>query len=451
MTSQPNVLIIHTDQQSCWTLSCYGGNHVETPHIDSLAEEGAILQNFITPVAVCTPSRGCMVTGRYPTFHGAYKNNIPLNRDEITFAHILKDQGYDTGYIGKWHLDGDSKPGWLSSDRSMGFEDCQYMHNRGHFKTMIEKEKDQIETSDVIGDDKTYTTDFLTNRTIDFIEKERDQPFLCMLSIPDPHSPFNVRAPYDSMYKPEDMEIPRSFYLKELPDWAEDGQAGRRSNYPLDQLEESEKKLRQLKSQYCGEVKCIDDNVGRILDALRRKDILDDTIVIFTSDHGEYMGEHGLQYKNHFYETAYRIPFLVRWPSAIRKGTVVNSIITMVDFQQTLLGLMDVAPSGREQGKDASPLLTGKEIPWENECYIHPSYGERAGIFTEEYELAYVFDEYKDHILFHRKLDPEQMNNLYHDPHYSDVVEQLTERIAQHFKQLNVDKNLLPHIIKSRM
>lgn len=269
--NKPNVLIIHTDQQSCWTLSCYGGTHVETPYIDSLADEGALFQNFITPAAICTPSRGCFVTGRYPHFHGAHTNSVELNRDEITFAQIMKDHGYDTGYVGKWHLDGEDYPGWVKPERAMGFDETRYMHNRGHFKTVIEKEDGNHDYSFDIGDEKTFTTDFFADRTVEFIEKDRDQPFLCMLSIPDPHSPFNVRAPYDTMYPEEQMEIPESFYLEKLPDWAETGKKGRPNHYPLDRLEESEQKLRHLKAQYCGQVKCIDDNVGKLLDTLNAK------------------------------------------------------------------------------------------------------------------------------------------------------------------------------------
>lgn len=451
MGKKPNVLIIHTDQQSTWTLGCYGGTLVDTPHIDSLANEGVLLKNFITPAAVCTPSRGCLVTGRYPHFHGAYKNNVPLNQDSITFADILKDQGYDTGYVGKWHLDGDPNPGWMKDRSVHGFDECGYMHNRGHFKEVIESEDGDHATSSKIGDEKTFTTDFLTDKTIDFINKDREQPFLCMLSIPDPHSPFNVRAPYDTMYKPEDMPIPESFYIKDLPDWAETGVPGRQANYPLDKLAESEAKLRRLKAQYCGEVKCIDDNVGKILNTLKEKGVLDDTIIVFTSDHGEYMGEHGLQFKNYFYETAHRVPMVIRWPAKISSKTVVEPIVSMVDFQPTLLGLMDVQASGREQGKDASPMLMGQDIPWVSECYIHPTPEERAGIFTDEYELAYVPDEFKDHILFDRKNDPDQMINLYHDPAYKNVIDELTQRMVEHFKPLQLDKALYPKAIREKL
>ena len=173
MASRPNLLVIHTDQQSCWSLSAYGGTLVSTPNIDSLATEGVILDSFFTNVAVCTPSRGCFVTGRYEHAHGAYRNNIPLGRDEITFAQVLRDAGYDTGYAGKWHLDGTPRPGWVHPERSMGFADARFMFNRGHWKKISDPPMNDMEPVvhpyREIGDDRSYPTDWLTDRAIDFV------------------------------------------------------------------------------------------------------------------------------------------------------------------------------------------------------------------------------------------------------------------------------------------
>jgi len=348
--SHPNLLIIHTDQLSSWAISAYakrlrrvpnyGKVLVETPHIDSLATEGALLENFFTNSAVCTPSRGCLVTGRYPHAHGAHRNNIEMNRDEVTIARVLQGQGYETGYAGKWHLDGPPKPGWVKPDRSMGFADCRFMFNRGHWKKIEDRpgSDPKAHPYGVIGDQTSFTTDWLANKTIDFISKRRSRPFFYLVSIPDPHTPFTVREPYMSMYRPEDMIVPHTF---EEPAPARGKGA-------------AEERLRRNKAHYCGQVKCIDDNVGRIMNALREKGILDNTIVVFTTDHGEYMGEHGLYGKNRWYRTAYQIPFLVRWPKRIKGATVVEEFVTNVDVQQTLLGLMGIRPSGREQGRDAS-------------------------------------------------------------------------------------------------
>ncbi|MGB2864072.1 MAG: sulfatase-like hydrolase/transferase [Sedimentisphaerales bacterium] len=419
----PNLLIIHTDQLSSWAVSAYAGkltstpNYgkilVETPSIDSLAKQGAILYNFFTNSAVCTPSRGCLVSGRYPHAHGAYRNNIEMNRDEMTIARVLQDNGYETGYAGKWHLDGTPKPGWVKPDRSMGFADCCFMFNRGHWKKIVEQPQGNPEVSPykVIGDRETYTTDWLADKTIEFVEKPRTKPFFYMVSLPDPHTPFTVREPYMSMYDPEEMTVPNTF--EESSTGGKDRDA-----------------MKVKKAHYCGLVKCIDDNVGRILASLSDKSILDDTIIVFTTDHGEYMSEHGLYGKNQWYRTAYQIPFLVRWPKKISAGTVVEQFVTNVDVQQTLLGLMGIEPSGREQGRDASPLLRGEKIEWKDEAMIHHSSLEAAGIFTPKYEL--VLKSNGRHMLFDRLNDPEQTKNLCGKPEYSDIMRELAARIVEH-------------------
>jgi len=428
---RPNLLIIHTDQQSCWTLGAYGGTLIETPNIDRIGREGAIFTNFFTNSAVCTPSRGCLLTGRYPHAHGAYHNNISLNRDEITFAQILQEHNYDTGYAGKWHLDGRLRPGWVHEDRGMGFADNYYMFNRGHWKKIADALMGDIQPTvypyGVIGDEKTYITDWLTDKTVDFINRARKKPFCYMVSLPDPHGPVWVRPPYDTMFHPDDMPLPVTFNNENVPSWAK--QAQQSSPYGPGKLNR-EQNLRNFLALYCGEVKLIDDSVGRIINCLEQQGILDDTIIVFTTDHGEYAGEHGLNGKNHLYETAYRIPMLIRWPKKIAADTVIEHVVSAVDFQSGILGLMDIAPCGREQGRDFSPLLRSEETECLNEAFIHHSSLERAGIFTHEFELAYVKDA--EPILFDRKNDPDQMQNLFEAPKYKRIISELTQRIIQH-------------------
>ena len=427
-SKDPNLLIIHTDQLSSWAVSAYakglkdvpnyGKVVVETPHIDSLAKEGAILNNFFTNSAVCTPSRGCLLTGRYPHAHGAYKNNIEMRRDEVTIAEVLRRAGFRTGYAGKWHLDGPPKPGWLKQQRSMGFTDCRYMFNRGHWKKIVDLPDGGAKVSPykVIGDRKTFTTDWLANKTIEFIGKDGYKPFFFMVSIPDPHGPFTVREPYMTMYDPADMPVPNT--LKPA--------VKKKSGKGVT----AETRMRKSKAHYCGLVKCIDDNVGRIIKMLKEKGIYDDTIVVFTTDHGEYMGEHGLYGKNQWYRTAYQIPFIVRWPEKIKAGTVIDNFVSNVDVPPTLLGLMGIKPSGREQGRDASGLLRGEKVEWKDEAMIHHSSLKSAGIFTPQYELVLKADG--PNMLFDRTNDPEQTNNLYDVPKFKKVVRELTQRVVRH-------------------
>ena len=435
--TRPNLLVIHTDQQSCWTLGAYGGDIIATPNIDRVGREGATLHNFFTNSAVCTPSRGCLITGRYPHAHGAFRNNIPLNQDEVTFAQVLKQDGYVTGYAGKWHLDGTRRPGWVHEERGMGFDDNYYMFNRGHWKKIEDGGMADMQPTaypyKVIGDEENYTTDWLADKTIDFIKRPRkDKPFCYMVSLPDPHGPVWVRPPYDTMFSPEEMRLPVSFDDPNVPAWAKSAQR-QSGNGP--NARNREIHLRQFLALYCGEVKLIDDAVGRILNALEEQGILDSTIVVFTADHGEYAGEHGLMGKNHLYETAYRVPMLIRWPRGIAPETRIPNVISTVDFQPTVLSLMGVSACGREQGNDASPLLRGESAEWTDEAFLHHSSLKRAGIFTDAFELAYVKDS--EPILFDRRNDPHQLRNLVSDPEYSDVVTELRERIIKHNKSVD--------------
>ncbi|MFX0099651.1 MAG: sulfatase-like hydrolase/transferase [Candidatus Hodarchaeota archaeon] len=421
---KPNILVIHCDQLSWGALSIHGGAVVQTPNIDRIGLEGARFNNFFTNSAVCTPSRGCFLTGRYPSCHGAYRNNIPLNKDEITFAHVLRDHGYHTGYGGKWHLGGMPR-GVVPSEFAMGFTDSKYMFNRAQHKIL------QFSPDDPDNIVKEYSTDWLTDRAIEFIEENFKAPFCYMLAYPDPHGSFKPRPPYDTLLKPKDMVIPSTFSL-EGPSWAmmEREKSGYKMKNP-----DREKKVRHDATQYYGMVKLLDDSVAKVLDFLEQKGILDDTIIVFTSDHGEYLGEHGLNGKNKVYETAYRIPVLIRWPEKIKAGTVVENICSTVDFPQTLFGLLGIKPSGREQGRDASPLLGGEPTGWVDEAVFHHSKGRYAGIFTPEYELAYA--RQGDHVLFDRKKDPEQINNLFSRPEREGIVKELSEKIIQNPEKYN--------------
>ena len=229
--------MILTDQQSVRSLGCYReffkrenqteqahvwgeGLEVETPHIDKLAEEGTIFTNFHTVAPLCTPSRASFMSGLYPQKTGdTGENHGKMDANVVTFAKILKQQKkYKTGYFGKWHLNGLSKPGWGNKNRKFGFEDNKHLWNRGHWKFLDEingtmKEYTLDDRHLFEGkEDNHFTTDYLFDRGIEFIEKarEEDEPFAMVLSIPDPHSPNEVRQPYEDMYTDTNFTIPHT-------------------------------------------------------------------------------------------------------------------------------------------------------------------------------------------------------------------------------------------------
>ena len=424
-----NLLIIHTDQQSQWTVGAYGMDELRgpltTPHLDALAEEGILFTNFFTNSAVCSPSRALMMTGCYATRNGVYSNNMVMEHIP-TLASQLAEAGYVTGYAGKWHLSGTAKPGWIPD--SYGWEDNRFMFNRGHYKKITENDDGSLTAHPykVIGDEKSYTTDWLTDKAIDFIDRNREVKFAFMVSYPDPHQPWEVREPFNSMYPEEEMSVPQSFiqYDNPLVDWHDSIlKKHYKNNYP--------KKVRRFKAMYSGSVHLIDHNVGRLIDFLKESDLYNNTIVLFTTDHGEYMGEHGMFYKNQLFEAAHRLPLIMHLPGS-SSGQVINNVFSMVDFMPGLLNLMGIVPDEGVHGRDFSMFLDNVE-GWEDWAHVHHSGHMGAGLFTKEYYL--ILHRSGEHLLFDRINDPEEMSNLYYDDEYQDVVEEMQAKIFEHHKR----------------
>ncbi len=378
---RPNLLVIHTDEHNFRTLGAYrallppeqafiwgAGLAVETPNIDWLAKHGAICDRFYATSPVCTPSRASLVSGRYPQRTGAITNDVPMHDSIVTFAEVLRRSGYATGYAGKWHLDGPARPGWAPS-RQFGFEDNRYMFNRGHWKKLADSAAGpKVDAVDANGDpsydlngadSSSFTTDFLADRAVDFIRKQKDRPFCYMVSIPDPHGPNRVRLPYDTMFMNLKLEQPRSARSPGtgLPSYA--------SVVP-DAFDAAEM------ARYFGMVKCIDDNVGKIMKALREAGVLEKTFIVFTSDHGDLCGEHGRYNKGVPLEASARIPFLIYAPGVIRPGKVVSQALATVDFKPTILALMGVTPPTPDDGRDASSLFleSGQPRTWNDVTFV---------------------------------------------------------------------------------
>lgn len=432
-----NLLVIQTDEHNFRTLGCYRallpedqafvwgpGVKVETPNLDWIAQHGALATRFYGTSPVCAPSRAAMMTGHYPQNTGAISNDIPMKDDMVTYAAVLRDQGYATGYAGKWHLDGPGKPEW-EPQRRFGFEDNRFMFNRGHWKKLVETpEGPQVGSKNAQGepnyfldgaDDKTFTTDFLADRTVEFIRKHKGAPFAYHLSIPDPHGPNTVRAPYDTMFDDLAFEKPKSAQSKgdNLPSYAATLPGGANK--------------RQM-ALYFGMVKCVDDNVGKILAALRETGALDRTIIVFTSDHGDLCGEHGRDNKGVPMEASARVPFLIHAPGLIQPGTVVTQSLGSVDFKPTVLGLMGISGSSENEGRDASPLFTGAASAkdWHDVNFLRIGRDKSSGwlgAFTTRYKL--IVAPGSPASFFDLEADPHEMRNVIHLPEHRETIRQL--------------------------
>ncbi|MEN8121638.1 MAG: sulfatase [Bacteroidota bacterium] len=442
VTEKPNLVIIQTDEHNFRTLGCYReqlshdqayvwgeGNNVETPNIDQLADNGMLFTKFYASAPVCSPSRGSMVSGMYPQHTGVPGNDFPMKDEVITYAKVLNDAGYKTGFIGKWHLNGHGKPEW-DPERNFGFEDNRYMFNRGHWKKFEDtptgpkvasvNEKGAPSYSVDGADEFSFATDFLTNKTLDFIKDNKKEPFLIHVSFPDPHGPDKVRAPYDTMYSDMKYEAPVTFNVekKDAPKWA-----GPQRKSPIDQ------------SQYFGMVKCIDDNVGRIISYLEENDLTDNTIIVFISDHGDLRAEHHRHNKGNPFEASAKVPFIVSYPAAIKPGSVVNNAFNMVDFAPTVLSFMNQQVPGQMEGIDFSSILkdSKKETDFEDITFSRQASKKTTGwvaTITSRYKL--VLSPGDKPWLFDLQEDPNELINYFEDAKKQDVVKELAAKMKEY-------------------
>lgn len=448
--NNPNLLIIHTDEHNFRTLGCYReilnedqafmwgkDTYVKTPNIDALAKQGALCTSFYAASPVCTPSRASLISGLYPIATGSHKNDLPLKDDIVTFAEILKNEGYSTSYVGKWHLDGEAKPGFEPA-RKFGFDDNRYMFNRGHYKILREDEngphavdinndkKKSYSNNINSATEKSFTTDFLTDRTLEILERDKDKPFCLMLSIPDPHGPNKVRAPYDEMYTHMRFEQPHSMTaaLKQAPKWN-------------GKIKKQVSKLNQKSmAQYFGMVKCIDDNVGRILKFLKDEGLDKNTIVVFTSDHGDLMGEHARHNKGLPYEASACIPFIIKYPGKVKPGKIIKTAYSTVDFAPTILKMMEVEEELPEfHGQDVSEDFLNAQSHKDNDriIYITNAASRWVAAVNDRYKL--ILSPTDSPWLFDLGKDPDELINFFNDPAYKEVADRFVKELTKQMIQ----------------
>lgn len=419
-----NLIVIQTDEHNFRTLGCYRETLapeqalvwgrkalVETPAIDSIAARGAICTSYYATSPVCTPSRASLFTGRYPQNTGSPGNDLPMKNEMVTFAKVLADNGYATGYAGKWHLDGPGKPQW-APERKFGFEDNRFMFNRGHWKMFeltsdgprVAARKNGKPTYGVTGaNEQNFSTDWLTSRAIDFIRENQGGPFCYHLSLPDPHGPNTVRSPYDTMYANMIIKPPLTFSMaKQNPKWAPG--TGRNS---------SGKFRADLMTQYFGMVRCIDDNIQRILDALDNLDLLDNTAIVITADHGDLCYEHGRLNKGNPYEASAKIPMILTVPDKVAKGQVIDEALGTVDFMPTVLPLLGQTTPESCEGRNFGQLLNGEKSDWKDITFLRNAGLKAAWVaaVTDRYKLVVSLADQP--WLFDSETDPDELKNQF--------------------------------------
>ena len=447
--NKPNLLIIHTDEQSFRTLSCYQQNMSEdqafvwgkgmnstTPNIDKIAREGAICMNYYAAAPVSTPSRAALVSGRYPHATGAWKNGLALRQDIPTFATELRKAGYATSYIGKWHLSEEHDIYEYNIKYNGGFDDNTYMTPGGHAPYLrikdgkiIDRGINQNQIKKVPMEERVHYTDFYTEKTIERIERDKDKPFCIMVSIPDPHTPDYATGKYHTMYdhlRPTQPVTMSDELLAKRPSWA----GGEKKN---DVREFDPEKLKQ---NY-GMIKHIDDAVGRMLATLEKNGLKENTIVIFTSDHGDMFFEHNRMNKGNPYEASARVPFVIRYPKGIPSGKVITSNYVNVNFAPTILSLMGIKSEASFQGVDTANDFTSKDKTITKPRFTH--YAAVGGYWACALEGQYklVLDKKEIPWLIDLKADPNELTNFASDPKYKKIVNKMSKELLERLKKVD--------------
>ncbi len=415
----PNVLIIFPDQWRRQALGCYGDPVVRTPNLDRLAAEGVRFERCYTNNPVCSPARATIMTSRYPHQTGMIHNNLLLRPEEVTIAECLRDAGYATEYIGKWHLDGQAKPGFVRpGERRQGFESFEGF-NRGHWYHNPQYFTNEGKLIKPEGFESFYQTDLAIN----FMKKHKDQPFFVYLAWGPPHMPYRP---------PEEFDRFTAADLK----W--------RPNVP--QKFRSDKRTIQNLCGYYGLCEALDHEVGRLLKFLDESGLAQNTLVLFTADHGDMHGSHGLRYKTHPEEESAGIPLIARLPGVIPNGLVSKTLISLIDIMPTVLSLCGLPVPKTAVGRDLSAAFKGKSVN-DEPLYLegrmqvfkesnkpgqfgHGGYGAWRAIVTPQHKLAVDFTG-KVRLLVDLEKDPYELNNLADKPEAAALQKELLAQLKE--------------------
>ncbi|MDP9372441.1 MAG: sulfatase-like hydrolase/transferase [Chloroflexota bacterium] len=382
--TRPNILFICTDQQRYDALGCYGNEHISTPAIDGLAEEGVLFEQCYVQNPVCAPSRASLLTGRYPHAHGLWANGVALPEGETLFTRALADAEYDCGLIGKLHLAA-CYQGRTEPRHDDGFHVFEWAHDPTHgspenacHRWLEEHHPDLYAAAmvngpgrrghDPVGFDtlptEAHYSRWVGERTIDFLRQGRraDRPFFLMANFYDPHHPFVAPPEYRDRYDPAALPRPIGG-PDDLADRPPILAAASRKSYAgiaRGFAEYSPEGIQEIIAAYYAMVTLIDDEVRRILAALDDLGLAENTLVVFTSDHGEMLGDHGLLLKGPLmYEGAVRVPLILRWPGQLPAGTRRAELVQWIDLCATVLEAAGTPPLAGDQGQSLLPLARG--------------------------------------------------------------------------------------------
>jgi arylsulfatase A-like enzyme len=394
---KPNVVYVFADQMRNCSLGCMGNKDVKTPNMDKLAGQGTLFTDVVTNFPLCSPHRAILITGRFPLANGVVTNDVQLKDTEITIAKVLKEQGYKTGYIGKWHLDGPHKR--TLDEPRLGFD---------YFQERQGTDMENVTQTD-------YLPDSQADRAINFIKKNKDEPFCLFLSWLPPHPPYIPPKRYKGKYDPKKLKLRPNVQNVVGKDFPHD-----------------------ISISYAM-ITGLDDNIGKLMKALDDLCIAEDTIFCFSSDHGDMLGSQGRMNKNLPWEESANIPFIMRYPRKLNAGKKSNMLLSTVDVMPTLLGFCGAPIPKGVEGKDLSSQILGKGGKEPESQYIldvipGPT-GVNTGVNTwravRTKQYMYAKSQGKGWLLYDRKKDPYEMDNLIDKPEAKEVQSKMDAMLQE--------------------
>ena len=466
---RPNIIWIFSDDHSYQTIGAYGGRLKDldiTPNIDRLANQGMRFDRCYVSNSICAPSRAVLLTGKHSHLNGKMDNHDKFNHDQMNFAKILQGSGYQTAMIGKIHLDG----------KMQGFDYWDVLIRQGRYNNSAFVSANGKVKS------KGYVTDVITEKTLSWLKEDRDQtkPFMLMMhhkaphrnwhparrhmkkyadtKIPEPASLFDDYEGRGTAAKNQDMSIAKTMRMqgdvKLGGKYANDSQFRARNAY-YEKHQPTGKDLVRLKYQlymkdYLRCIWAVDESVGRVLDYLKESGLEKNTIVMYCSDQGFYMGEHGWFDKRFMYEESFRTPLIVRWPEHIEEGAVNSDLVQNIDFAETFLDLAGVESPTEMQGESIVPLLEGSTpTDWRSSLYYHyyaypatHNVRKHEGVAEQRYKLIRFYgldvpggEEWE---LFDLEKDPREMKSEYDNPAYASEVKRLKKELQRLREQYEV-------------
>ena len=484
---RPNIIFIMSDDHAYQAISAYDDRLIQTPNIDRLADEGMLFSNACVANSICAPSRATILTGKHSHINGKIDNIRPFDTTNVTFPLLMQEAGYNTAMFGKLHFGNNPK----------GVDDFMILPGQGNYinPKFITPDGDTVITG--------YVTDIITDLTLDWLKEGRndEEPFMLMYLHKAPHRPWwpspekfeeftmksfaepdNLFDTYEGrgtaaktaemnllrhmMYshdskirpelleemnaKPEVQEYRNSFYgpygrandeqkaiyeavLNEINEDFKDNWPG------MSDEEKMRWKYQRYMQDYLACISSVDDNVGRVLDYLDESGLAENTIVIYTSDQGFYLGEHGWFDKRFIYNESFLTPLLVRWPGVTEAGSISDQMVQNLDFAQTMLDMASIKAPGDMQGESIVPLLEGDDEGWDREAVYYHYYEYPAvhmvkrhyGIVTRNYKLVHFYHDVDEWELYDRKNDPQEMKSVYDDPAYAQVVKKLKKDLQK--------------------